>query len=447
MRILNRPMFKYGGPIKEGVMHGMRNGGRTLAGGNQMGTPMGNRTGFATPWDWKKKIAMKIPAMGNIYQRGLANWGKIFNKAIPVVKGIPKNLQGVFTRTGTSPGITGTGAGSAWMTGPSKYLSHLKKVAPMAKNLWGKHRYKTIAGGLGLTSAPAIGTYKWLADKAPGAIKGVTPDWIENLFTGKEKIDEKDGTDTITEKIAAIGPGAQFKEDTAPILTDTMRADLAKKQQNERLKKYLDMMGYDSAKKTAMSDALIDASALVQDATTEAGSLKKADWGSLINKAIQTTSRRLDKPAQIREAVGLMMTKGAIEKDILEGKGGALKQNAKDLVSAGVYKTEKEALEHLSKKAGFEEVVGALSAKKDVTGKVLADAWRISGEGIPTESFRGSDDVYKNFKEKKEDENKGTNIELAFVEEKIDDKKPGDVFIVDDRMVIVNADGTVKYRW
>ena len=25
MRILNRPMFKYGGPIKEGVMHGMRN--------------------------------------------------------------------------------------------------------------------------------------------------------------------------------------------------------------------------------------------------------------------------------------------------------------------------------------------------------------------------------------------------------------------------------------
>ena len=27
MRILNRPMFKYGGPIKEGVMHGMKNGG------------------------------------------------------------------------------------------------------------------------------------------------------------------------------------------------------------------------------------------------------------------------------------------------------------------------------------------------------------------------------------------------------------------------------------
>ena len=142
-----------------------------------------------------------------------------------------------------------------------------------------------------------------------------------------------------------------------------------------------------------------------------------------------------------------MMTKGEIEKDIAAGKGGALKQNARDLVSAGVYKTEREALEHLSKKAGFEEVVGALSAKKDVDGKVLADAWRISGEGIPTESFKGSDDVYKSFKEKMEDAGKGTNIELEFVDKMIDDKKPGDVFIVDDRMVIVNADGTIKYRW
>ena len=40
-------------------------------------------------------------------------------------------------------------------------------------------------------------------------------------------------------------------------------------------------MGYDKAKKRALGDALIDASALVQDASTEAGSLKKADWGRI----------------------------------------------------------------------------------------------------------------------------------------------------------------------
>ena len=110
---------------------------------------------------------------------------------------------------------------------------------------------------------------------------------------------------------------------------------LAKEQQNERLKKYLDMMGYDSAKKTAMSDALIDASALVQDATTEAGSIKNADWGKLINKMIQTTSKRLDKPEQIREAVGLMATKAAIQKDLEDPE-------AKELRRAQIKKIEKE---------------------------------------------------------------------------------------------------------
>ena len=36
----------------------------------------------------------------------------------------------------------------------------------------------------------------------------------------------------------------------------------------------------------------------------------------LINPIIQATSKRLDKPAQIREAVGLMATKAEIEKDL-----------------------------------------------------------------------------------------------------------------------------------
>ena len=33
MKPLNRPMFRYGGPIKEGIMHGMKDGGRMLLAG------------------------------------------------------------------------------------------------------------------------------------------------------------------------------------------------------------------------------------------------------------------------------------------------------------------------------------------------------------------------------------------------------------------------------
>ena len=130
------------------------------------------------------------------------------------------------------------------------------------------------------------------------------------------------GTQEIIKETGVPGGGDEDMTYTDP----DAATKLAKQKQNERLKSYLDMMGYDSAKKTAMSDALIDASALVQDATTEAGSLKHADWGKLINRAIQTTSKRMDKPEQIREAVGLMMTKGEIEKDIFQSKGTSSEQ-------------------------------------------------------------------------------------------------------------------------
>ena len=50
MKPLNRPMFKMGGLIKEGIMEGIREprsmGG--IGGGNFMGTPMGNRMGYRT---------------------------------------------------------------------------------------------------------------------------------------------------------------------------------------------------------------------------------------------------------------------------------------------------------------------------------------------------------------------------------------------------------------
>jgi hypothetical protein len=227
-----------------------------------------------------------------------------------------------------------------------------------------------------------------------------------------------------------------------------MRDKLAKDAQNKRLKSYLDMMGYDSAKKTAMSDALIDASALVQDATTEAGSIKKADWGKLINKAIQTTSKRLDKPAQIREAVGLMSVKAAIEKDMMESKGGALKQNAKDLVAAGVYKTEKEAMSHLGKVGSFEDTMAALASKTGkVTGDMIKVAWISDQKKPPRDHFKSTDEVYKNFKEKMEDAGNDFNIELEFVKQKIDDRQPGDAFVVDDTLVIVNSDGSLDYKW
>ena len=53
MRPLNRPMFKMGGPVKEGIMDGIREpkaDGGTIGGGTIVGQDVGKgRTGFFLP--------------------------------------------------------------------------------------------------------------------------------------------------------------------------------------------------------------------------------------------------------------------------------------------------------------------------------------------------------------------------------------------------------------
>ena len=433
MRILNRPMFRYGGPIKEGVMHGMRNNYQS----GQLVRPGPGRPGYKG-LDWKKKVITKVPVLSNIYQKGITNIGKIWDKYKFPSKYSPKRKSyfdtlpfmeraGKYVRQ--HPIITGGGVVLGSQSEPAAWAAKTLAQAPvevaqfateaLTPKKWEKY-------------LPENEWWKWKSKS----------DWKPGDIRGEEGGDGGTGTGT------GIGAGAQFKEDTAPIISDSMREKIRKDEQNKRLKGYLDMMGYDSAKKTAMSDALIDASALVQDASTEAGALKHADWGKLINKMIQTTSKRLDKPAQIREAVGLMATKAAIEKDMMESKGGGLKQNARDLVSAGVYKTEKEAMEHLAKKTDFEEIVGALAAKKEeVTGSTLADAWRIAGNNPPKAHVKGSDELYTDFKQKIEDLGGIADIELEFVKKEIPDRKAGEVYVIDDRLIIIQKDGSPKYRW
>ena len=105
-------------------------------------------------------------------------------------------------------------------------------------------------------------------------------------------------------------------------------------------------MGYDRSKKTAIADALIDASKIVG----ERGTLDpKNITQELINPIIQATSKRLDKPDQIREAVGLMMTKAGLEKEMYDAKPGTIMKTAQDLFKSGYAKSMDEAIRMATK--------------------------------------------------------------------------------------------------
>ena len=426
MRILNRPMFRTGGPIKEGIMQGMRNGGRAALVGNPVYPQTGGRehhqeniydsSFFTSPVVdqdlYKQKVELEAyePEIKNI-----EDLEKAYEQEVQTQRDFTDALS-IENWAGTVPTRTKDKSGTGYTYGvPDLYKkgSQLDYITSDAGKKWFFQK-KLAEQDKKIAKAKALGI-QLEGFKVPTKAEGTTSRW----------------------------------DKTAPDLTASMREDLAKKQQGERLKNYLDMMGYDSAKKGAMSKALIDASALVQDATTEAGSIKHADWGNLINKAIQTTSKRMEKPEQIREAVGLMMTKAELEKDVLKSKGSPQKQLAKDYVDAGVYKTMEEAMAAIGKKSTFEDNLLAMSVKRD--GKVSGSDLNIllhgtKGEKAPRKSVSGSDTAYKKFKEKMEDAGNDSQIELEFVDKMITDKQPGDSFIIDDSLIIVKSDGTLDYR-
>ena len=429
MRTLNRPMFNWGGPVKEGIMHGIREPHRH-----------GKRVGYA---------------------EGTPGWGKyfqnIFQKSKPVIKQVVgkkfKPIVGAMDQIAkqkwlqslhpsrikeTVSGIPGSTAGSAWTLGPTKYLSKLKGLPPMAKKLWDQHRYKTIGGGIGLTSDPALEAYK----KIPGALKWgaetLLPGWAERAIGIGDKVPDKPDKDLVTENIQEnIAWNPSGTGSTTPILTQSMQDKVAETKAQRQKNKMLEIMNYDESKKDAAYNALIDASQII--AAAPGG--KSLDISrDIIQPAIAATSKQFDKPQDIKEAVGLLMAKGEIEKDIAAGKGGTLKQNATDLVNAGVFKTQAAAMEHLAKTTSITEkaITYANSLKKPIDQEIVIYTMQ--------EQFGSRPEVLTSEDEMEKERKKDTYKSDLKVFEDIKDKKklnPGH-YVIGASGFVINSDGTVK---
>ena len=436
MRTLNRPMFNMGGPIKEGVMHGIREPYK----GGQLVRPGPGRPGYQG--DPRKGIAKRVGAWGASKIPGFTKgWAK---RAWDKYK-FPPKMQ---PATPTGPGITtATKAKDMWhragqyfgkhpylsTLGPA-YLSQTQPVQSVAKGVVGAIPEIAQFGTEVLTPKkwekylPPDDWWKWKSDVEwkPGDVRGETPPPDKTLL---EKIAVKD-----------YGP---HKKDTSPILTKSMRDKVAQTAKDRRVNELLEMMGHKQSKKDAVYDALIDASQIVGAAPGGKGLDISKD---IIQPIIGATSKRFDKPKEIEEAVRLMMTKGEIEKDIAAGKGGTLKQNAKDLVNAGVFKDETAAMKHLASKKTMGSVVADVSKQFGVSGAnadVLDTSLRIKEEVIPQGKWKGDNKVYKEFKNNNKDK---ADIELEFVKT-ITDRKVGDYYIVDKRIVLVDENLNPDYYY
>ena len=344
MRTLTRPMFNWGGPIKQGIMHGIREpyaGGSRVASG-LVGNPAYPKTGG--------REHHLLPIWGAAV--GLSRFAPALYRAVTTGKSAAKAAN-VFGKTAKT--IAGTGTGTAAAAPVYTGLKGWAMRDPLVKSaLWAKRALMSPTSKGWGKSALRFAT-------APSSL-------ALGAWMGYDKLkgDKADPTVTGIEKPGGY-PGGTIVEEKAKSLTDAERKAFALAQRSERVKKYLDLMGYDRSKKTAIADALIDASKIVSDRGTL--DLKNINR-ELINPVIQATSKRLDKPDQIREAVGLMATKAEIEKDLskekdalktrltelqIEGAENALKQSASfegglsKFISDRKGKIDKVTLERISR--------------------------------------------------------------------------------------------------
>ena len=377
MRPLNRPMFRYGGPIKEGIMDGMQD--RTIAGGNQVGKPMGNRTGFADP---KKQLLKFIPGFTQQYNKGIANLKKIpgffRTKVEPFFKSKMGREVPIKAGTTTIGGKTVTTAGQGTKFVPN-YLgrdpgvraigaAYRAATGPSAQNITGKVVQ-------GVTSPTGLFTIGAFTDALPG---GDPLFGTRNIFG--QKFDPVTGIKTeglfgrdlpakkqLEEQRAKI---AAQEEANKIIAQQKLDADENKKLEKidpkvfeDRKKYYYNLMGLDKLKGDAVYDSLIDASKIIQE---EGADLKGAlRSGNLQSRIIDAISKNLDEGTKLKRQIDAAVLKGEIEKDIYQAKGGSSsEQLIKALAESGNLTEQEVARSRLGLPINVSQAIQVASAAK-----------------------------------------------------------------------------------
>jgi len=312
MRPLNRPMFRYGGPIKEGVMSGIREPKKT---GGSMGNLVGSP--FYPKTDGREHHAV---VSGTI--AGLVGLNALRHGAMRLgARYIPRMVQGakrIFGTTTPASVTRGThrvpgavGSYSPITMNPAKFNPNWLGRDPLVSGLgW---------AGKTLTSGPA----KSIAGKVLQF--GTAPTTlIGGLWYANGKWFNKDGSpaneNAIAKAKASTGgppgggdPGMQGTGEW--FAAQAEKEALAKKQKewNNRIKKYRDIMDIKGMNKDAAYKSLVDASKLIQESGDFKGDIKS---GKLINQVIQAASKQFDKPKKTSDAINTLILQNELKKDL-----------------------------------------------------------------------------------------------------------------------------------
>ena len=277
MKVLKRPMFRYGGDVKkQGIMHkmnGLREGG--------VATTMADATGMAN---------------GGIMRQGYEN-GLLVAPGVPnfYASNAPKKLEDMTLK------------------------EKLFRPAPNQISLGGLDRNDPqVKADLAAVGGDVVKyrKNKMEADKiAEEKFKSnFTPASISASFDTEEGPAGTINTETETEKFLKTEGGDR---------SDIKKPKVSKKETDaERIKRAYEILGVDDAKKDAVYNSLIDLS--------QAQAIDTKDISGSINRAVGALSRRADKVTDLKDKAKAALASGTLQaeltKEINKEKGTAYDQ-------------------------------------------------------------------------------------------------------------------------
>ena len=443
MRPLSRPMFRNGGPIKEGIMDGMQDRKAALVGDpafpmDQSGRGMYSEQQIAsnlqrikdafsqTAKDIKTKPLStvnplkKTGIIGSFLRRNAGRIKNFYDRQVGKLDMPPK-----FKPAGPEFKGAGTAGGGSV---PTSLLERAKFFAT-------KNPKTTIGGGY-LASGPVVDVATGsvpLAKKVGLQIADLAvPDFIfdqDKYFADKE-IRERN------EKAKQKSLEAGTTKKTGGEGEDTVKKLSRDEEIEANRKRYYKLMGIDKMQKGAAYDSLIDASRIIQE---QGGDLKGAvKSGNLQNAIIQAISKNLDKSTDLKKQIDAAILKGEITKDI---------NREKDQLDA-TYK--KLAIDKLQNEAAGGTIKQIINTRKEkgisTSGRDLFQLAVQSGIGDNIKQILPEKQV-SNFL--KDNPTKTTldflkQVDLDLQEQQGEGLTPGD-YVVGETILRVSEDGKISF--
>ena len=425
MRPLNRPMFRNGGPIKEGIMSGMQ---------DRPGYEPGGKVGGYFSNLFSKGAAFLNPAKKVKTATNVAKKTGILDKAKQLFTGTPtttvKSVDNIKTNPSIKfqkiPGFDSTKGGNV---SPIKFNTETTyNTLPVGMSLSNKNLYAaaqniltpaTTAGGKVLSAAKpysgvitigGIGAYSLFNDDG-------TPKDIAQI-KAETNASESEITKAIED--ANKGGGGGIDRD-------------AEIEANR--KRYYKLMGIDKMNKDAVYNTLIDASNQIREGGAIKDQLKSGD---LVGGVINALSKNLDKSVDLKKQIDAAILKGEITKDINREKdqldaeykrmaitktksdmaGGTMNQIINDRKSKGMV-TSGQDLFKLAVQTG-----NAGNIKEIISDKAVSNYFKDNPTSTAADFFQEK--------------------VIAPLIEKGESITPGD-YIVGENILRVSADGSIQF--